>query len=389
MFDSQKPYNDLPPLPPKAEIETRTVLKACIGARAALAELRLAGQLLPDQSVLISAIPVLEAKDSSAIENIVTTNDALFREASLADGGNDAAAKEALRYRAALYHGFAELKERPLTARSAIDICRVITGIDLDIRANPGTTLKNTGTGEVIYIPPVGQAHLRKLLSNWESFVNSPSDLDPVVKLAIQHYQFEAIHPFPDGNGRTGRILNILFLNQEGLLDLPTLYLSRFILRTRADYYRLLLRVTAAGEWEPWILYMLKAVEETSRWTNGKVRAIRGLMDETSRHLQREAPKIYSRELIETIFAQPYCRIGNLTERNIAKRETASMYLKTLAEIGVLIEEKSGRDKVFIHRRYIDLLGSDEHTILEYSGRSKPQVRKSKNAPAKRGKAKP
>lgn len=366
MNDPRKPFNDLPRLPPAADTETKAILKRCVTARSTIAELRLAGQLIPDQSVLIHAIPLLEAKDSSEIENIVTTNDALFREAARVDDAGDPAAKEALRYRTALYDGFASLRERPLSTRSAVDICRTIKGIELDIRKVPGTTLRNTATGEVIYTPPEGEAVLRDMLTDWERFLNEPSDIDPLVRMAVLHYQFEAIHPFVDGNGRTGRILNILMLIQERLLDLPTLYLSRHILRTRSDYYTLLAGVTRAGAWEPWILYMLEAVEITSAWTNQKIRAIRALMDHTTELVRARAPKIYSRELIELIFAQPYCRIGDLDTRGIAKRQAASTYLKMLAALGILEEEKQWRDKLFIHRKYVKLLASDDHAFEPY-----------------------
>ena len=237
MFDPKAPYNALPKLPPKAEIETRAVLKKWGLARSAVAELRLAGQTIPDQSVLIGTIPLLEAKDSSEIENIVTTNDALFREAALQSDDGDQGAKEGLRYRKALYHGLDAIKTRPLSSRTAVEICRIVTGIDLDIRAIP-VTLTNKHTNEVIYTPPQGEIVLRELLSNWDSFMHDQSDgLDPLIRMAILHYQFEAIHPFPDGNGRTGRILNVAYLIQSGLLDLPTLYLSRHILKTRGQYY--------------------------------------------------------------------------------------------------------------------------------------------------------
>jgi Fic family protein len=365
-FDPTKPYNDLPLLPPAADTETKPILKRCITTRAALAELRLAGQLIPDQSVLINSIPILEAKDSSEIENVVTTSDALFREASLADEDGEPATKEALRYRTALYRGFVELKKHPISTRTAVEICRTIKNVEIEVRSTPGTTLKNSFTGEVIYTPPQGQAKLRDLLTNWERFLNEQQDLDPVVRMAILHYQFEAIHPFTDGNGRTGRVLNILSLVQARLLDLPTLYLSRHILRTKADYYRLLSRVTSDAEWEPWILYMLTAVEVTAQWTNQRVRAIRALMDETEAYVRSKAPKIYSREMIELLFTQPYCRIRNVVERGIAKRQTASTYLSALAKIGLLEQEKSGRDKIFIHRKYLDLLSSDEHTFAPY-----------------------
>jgi Fic family protein len=367
VFQPNQPYNDLPLLPPVTDVETRAILKKWGMARTALAELRLAGQIIPDQSVLISAIPLLEAKDSSEIENIVTTNDALFREASLGDEDSDPTAKEALRYRTALYHGLEALKTTPLSARTAIEICRTVTGIDLDVRNIP-VTLTNKHTGDVIYTPPQEQERLRGLLGNWADYLHKTEDgLDPLIRMAILHYQFEAIHPFSDGNGRTGRILNLLYLIECRLLDLPTLYLSRHILRTRGEYYRLLERVTTHGEWEPWILYMLTAVEVTSNWTTQKIRAIRALMDMTNVTVRDRAPKTYSRDLIDLIFTQPYSRIANLVDRGIAKRQAASVYLKELVRIGVLTEEKVGRDKIFLHRKYLDLLSSDEHTFEPYA----------------------
>lgn len=365
--DPAKAYNALPPLPPAFELDSKQILKAVMPARIAVAELRLAGRDIPDQSVLINTIPLLEAKDSSEIENIVTTNDALFREASHADDGSDPAAKEALRYRAAIYHGTESLKSRPLTARTAIEVCSHIKGVDLDVRATPGTTLRNSFTGEVIYTPPEGVDTLRALLANWEQYANGPDDIDPLVRMAVLHYQFEAIHPFIDGNGRTGRILNILVLLQAGLLDIPTLYLSRHIVRTKGQYYALLQGVTQRGEWEPWVLYMLKGIETTATWTNARIRAIRDLMSDTAAYVNANANSIYSWELIQTIFAQPYTRIGHLVDRGVAKRVAASRYLKQLAAIGVLEEEKVGRDKLFIHRKYMKLLGSDEHMFEPYA----------------------
>jgi Fic family protein len=370
MPDPARPYNDLPLLPPNAEMETRAVLKKCVSARTALAELRLAGQLIPDQSVLVHAIPNLEARDSSAVENIVTTHDALFREASLGDHESAPATKEAARYRNALYAAIEAIKTRPLSTRIAVEVCRAITGIDLDIRRTPGTTLRNSHTGEIIYTPPEGEERLRELLSNWERFAHESPDLDPLVRMAVLHYQFEAIHPFPDGNGRTGRILNVLSLMQDGLLDLPTLYLSRYILKTRGDYYRRLGAVTFQQQWELWILYVLTGVEETSVWTTRKIRAVRALMDETIRYVRAVEPKL-PHALIEQIFTQPYCRIANLVEAKIAARHTASAYLKELARLGILEEEKVGRDKIFLHRKYLDVLFSDVHTFEPY-----PQIAK-------------
>jgi Fic family protein len=367
MPDPARPYNDLPLLPPHAEMETRAVLKKCVAARTALAELRLAGHLIPDQSVLVHAIPNLEARDSSAVENIVTTNDALFREASLGDHEATPPTKEAARYRNALYAAIEAIKSRPLSTRIAVEVCRAITGIDLDIRRTPGTTLTNSHTGEVIYTPPEGEPRLRELLANWERFAHESPDLDPLVRMAVLHYQFEAIHPFPDGNGRTGRILNILSLMQDGLLDLPTLYLSRYVLKTRGEYYRRLGAVTFQQQWEPWILYVLAGVEETSVWTTRKIRTIRSLMEETTRYVRAAAPKM-PHAVIEQIFMQPYCRIANLVEHKIAARHTASAYLKELAGLGVLEEEKVGRDKIFLHRKYLDVLFGEEHAFEPYPG---------------------
>ncbi len=236
----------------------------------------------------------------------------------------------------------------------------------MDIRNVPGTALANDKTGEVIYTPPAGAALLREKLSNWEKFLHNEVNIDPLIRMAVTHYQFEAIHPFTDGNGRTGRVLNLLFLTYEGLLAQPILYLSRYILAHKLDYYSLLLQVTRNQEWEPWILYMLTGVAETAQWTARKITAIRELIDETVSYVRHRLPKIYTRELVDAIFVQPYCRIGNLVDQKIAKRETASMYLKQLCEIGVLYEEKFGRDKIFLHPKFMRLLTSSEHAFERY-----------------------
>jgi Fic family protein len=367
MFDPKRPYNDLPPLPPVADVETKAVLKLCGRARTALAQLRMADQVLPNSGLLVHTIPLLEAKASSEIENIVTTHDALFREASLRDGEGDPPTNEALRYREALFFGCQALKERPLSTRTAIEICRIIKDVDLDIRATTGTALANQMTGEIIYTPPDGEPHIRQLMAGWDQYWHTTPDVDPLVRMAVLHYQFEAIHPFIDGNGRTGRILNILCLIEAGLIDQPTLYLSRAILATRSQYYRLLNRVTTHSDWEPWICYMIDAVEVTASWTNGKVAAVGGLIAETSRHIKANAPKIHALELLNVIFDLPYCRIGDLVEHGIAKRQAASTYLQRLVEIGVLEDQKVGRDKVFLHRKYFDLLTRSDHGFTPYA----------------------
>lgn len=361
-----QPYNGLPPLPPSTErVETRAVLKACIPARAALAELRQAGELLPDQRLLMNLLPVLEARDSSEIENVVTTTDELFRHAQQ-ESGADAATREALRYRTALNQGHRQLASRPLCTATAIEVCSTIKDRSMEVRRVPGTVIGNSASGEVIYTPPVGESVIRDLLSNWEKFVHAEDDLDPLVKMAISHYQFEAIHPFVDGNGRTGRVLNVLYLIEKGLLTLPVLHLSRYIVQSKSDYYRLLLAVTRDEVWEDWILYMLQGVEQVSRWTCLKIAGIRSLMSETSRHVRQRLPKIYSHELVQLIFEQPYCRISSLVERDIAKRQTASVYLKQLVDIGVLEEQSVGREKVFVHPKLMRLMTQDTNAIAPY-----------------------
>ena len=364
---ADKPWNQLPPLPPAAELETRAVLKQCITARAALAELKQAAELIPNQRMLINTLPLLEAKDSSEIENIVTTADQLFQYAQGGDNLANAATKEALRYRTALYMGYQSLATRPLCTATAVEVCRTINAADLDIRRTPGTQLINDRTGEVIYTPPEGEACLRDLLANWERFLHNQTDLDPLVRMAVGHYQFEAIHPFTDGNGRTGRVLNILYLIQADLLTLPILYLSRHIIAHKADYYRLLLDTTRTGNLEPWVIFMLQAVEETAKWTSGKIAAIRALAEHTTAHVRERLPKIYTRELVDVIFEQPYCRIGNLVEKNIAQRQSASRYLKELTAIGVLREVQAGKEKLFIHPKLMQLLADDRNAFTPYA----------------------
>ncbi len=354
-------YNELPPLPPPIEaVETRAVLKACIPARAALAELRQAGELLPDQGLLVNLLPMLEARDSSEIENIFTTTEKLFRHARH-ERGADPATREALRYRKALEEGCRLLDSRPVCTAMAVELCSLIQDRPMEIRRLPGTVIDDAARDEVIYTPPEGEDRIRELLANWETFVHGEDDLDPLIRMAVSHYQFEATHPFMDGNGRTGRLLNVLMLMERGLLTLPILYLSRYIVKNKADYYRLLLGVTRDGAWEEWILFMLNGVEQVSTWTCDKVAAIRALMDDTSAYVRQQLPRIYSHELMQVIFEQPYCRISSLVERDIAKRQTASVYLKDLASIGVLKEEKAGKEKLFVNPKLMRLMSQESH----------------------------
>jgi Fic family protein len=365
-FDPNQPYNALPLLPPTADIETRPILKSCIEARAALAALKQAGTLIPNQSVLINTIPLLEAQASSEIENIVTTTDALFKYAQLAQENADPATREALRYRTALREGIESLRKRPLSTSTAVMVCSTIKGVDMDIRKVPGTALQNRATGTTIYTPPVGETLLREKLANWERFIHDESGIDALVRMAVAHYQFEAIHPFTDGNGRTGRVLNQIMLVEQNLLDLPVLYLSRHIIRHKADYHRLLLAVTQQASWEAWILYILRGVHETAAWTIDKIHAIRDLMAHTTDYVRSQAPKLYTRELVELIFVQPYCRIQNVVDAGLGHRETASIHLKALCDLGVLKEIKVGREKLFIHPKFVSLLTSDTHRVAAH-----------------------
>lgn len=356
--DFSQPYNQLPHLPPLVDIETKPILKSCIEGRAMLAELKQAIKLLPNPSMLINIIPLLEAKASSEIENIVTTTDRLFRYADQ-ESRADPATKEALRYRTALLQGYKGLQSRPFTMSLCVSICQALRGIDLDIRSTPGTKLINDLSGEVIYTPPEGKALLMELLKNIDDYLRADNGVDPLIKMAVMHYQFEAIHPFTDGNGRTGRILNLLYLLETQLLELPCLYLSGYIIKHKSGYYEFLRSVTSKGEWEPWVLYMLTAVEKTARWTLQKVHAILRVFHETIEKVRVEAPEVYSRELIEVLFTQPYCRIINVVEAGIAKRETASKYLKRLARLGLLHEVEEGKEKLFLNRSLLKVLLSE------------------------------
>lgn len=366
-WQAEIPFNNMPLLPPARDnVESINILKACIPARAALAELKQAGELLPNQNLLINLLPLLEAKDSSEIENIFTTTDKLFQ-FSQEDNLADPATKEALSYRTALYEGYINLKKRPLCTNTAIEICCTLKAATMDIRKVPGTVISNQNTQETVYTPPIGEAAIRDLLTNWENFLHAEDDIDPLIKMAVSHYQFEAIHPFHDGNGRTGRIINILYLLEQELLTLPILYLSRYIVQHKADYYRLLTSVTSDASWEEWIIFILNGVTEMARWTTKKIAAIRTLIEDTSKYIQEKLPKIYSYELVQVIFEQPYCRINNLVERDIAKRQTASVYLKQLAEIGVLEEMQLGKEKLFFHPKLMRLMSQDDNNFQPYA----------------------
>jgi Fic family protein len=357
VFHPREPYNDLPPLPPSVDVETKTVLRRCISATRALAELKGAGDLVPNQAILINAIPLQEAKASSEVENILTTGDALYQAAAFPEGKIDPRTKEVLRYRAALKRGYDHLNKQPISVGLLREICEILLDGEVAIRSHSGTTIRNQSTGEVIYTPPDEYEVIMEKMDELERFMHNGAHLDPLICLALIHYQFEAIHPFEDGNGRTGRILNILYLVDRALLRIPVLYLSRFIIGHKNDYYRLLREVTEHQEWEGWILFILQAVEETATWTHERINAIHHLLDETTARCREDLPShVYSRELVELIFVQPYCKIEFVVDAGISKRQTASEYLKKLEEIGILESRKVGREKIYVHTALLKLL---------------------------------
>lgn len=350
-FDPQRPHNALPLLPPVVDLETKAVLKKVVSARTAVAELKAMASHLPNQAVLLQTIGLVEAKMSSEIENIVTTNDVLYR-ALLDDGRTtDPATKEVLAYQRAMWRGFEVVKAegRPIAPPLMEELVSLIKGSSLGVRRLPGTRLAR-GDGSVIYTPPDGEPLLRSLLANVADFIHDERlDLDPLIRLAVMHYQFEAIHPFSDGNGRTGRILNILYLVEQGLLDIPVLYLSGYILANKAGYYGGLQRVTVEGAWEPWILYMLDAIEQTARDTLERIRAILALMEEVRLKVQQQRPKLYSKDLVELLFRAPYTKVAFLEEARLARRVTATQYLRELVDLGLLEEHKLGRELYFLN----------------------------------------
>lgn len=358
-WSPEVPFNDLPPLPPEGvDLEPKVVLKATVEARTALATLAQAGRLLPNPNILIHAVPLLEAQASSEIENIVTTADELFKHVE--SGGGDHATKEALRYRSALFAGVDSIRSRPLTAATAARICSEMHGREMDVRAVPGTRIANPTTREIVYAPPEGVDVIRDKLTAWERFVHADDDLDPLVRMAVAHYQFEAIHPFHDGNGRTGRVINILMLIEAGLLDDPILYLSRAIIARKNDYYRLLRAVTAEGAWTEWVLYMLDVVRESATSTTRKIASIRTCQNDIAERARAASPGGRDAQFLEVLFEQPYCRIGTVAERCEVSRQTASSWLHALVSAGLLSDVKVGRELLFVNHEFLNVLTRPE-----------------------------
>ena len=351
-------YN-IPALPFPFDVESKQVLKRVAKAHKALAELNGVAESIPNEVIILNTLSLQEAKDSSAIENIITTHDELYSSDSIAKQFTSAAAKEVHNYAASLKEGFAEVKDTKLLTNNLIIKCQSrLEENNAGFRKLPGTKLKNDSTGEIVYTPPQSHDAIVGHMNNLEAFINdsSLSDLDPLVKMAIIHHQFESIHPFYDGNGRTGRIVNILYLVKEGLLRLPILYLSRYINQNKGEYYRLLQMTRTSGDWEPWILYMLTAIERTSIQTSAMVRGIKELMQRHKIKIRSELGKIYSQDLINNLFKHPYTKIDFVVEDLNVTRQTASKYLDQLSQIRVLTMHKLGKENFYINNELYEYL---------------------------------
>ena len=351
------PY-EIPPLPPQASLETLAVRKALIGASRALARLDGKIDAIPNTGILIDTLTLQEARASSEIENYVTTQDDVFQIGRRPIASLDPVQKEVARYREALRHGHAALGGPGglLTNNVIVGMYRLLKQTDGGFRTTPGTRLRNDATGEVVYTPPQHPASISSHMNALETYINAPPEdgLDPLVRMAIIHHQFESIHPFSDGNGRLGRILNVLYLVQQDLLSSPVLYLSRHVNQTKADYYRLLQSVRDTGEWEDWLLYMIGGVDRIARETTDLVERLRTLMAEMKTRLRDTYP-FYSQDLLNNLFRHPYTRIDYVMEEIGVSRPTATKYLNRLAEDGVLVRIERGRNVYFVNGPLVDL----------------------------------
>lgn len=343
-------------LPPKADIETKKILRKTISAGRALAQLNGTLLSLPNPTLFLDTIYLQEAKASSEVENIITTNDELYKSLVADRKVENSATKEVLSYKEALWLGLEELKKKSLiTTNLCVSTVQCIKQNTASIRNTPGTTLSNT-KGEVIYTPPSGEKVIREKLANLEKFINEEESIDPLIKMALMHYQFEAIHPFSDGNGRTGRILLLLYLKLSGLLDTPAIYISEYIIKHKADYYRKLRGVTENNDWETYILYMLDMVEETSKKGLERLNKINSTMDKTANDIKIKLPKVYSKDLIEILFRLPYTKRQHLIDENIGNPKTVGNYLQTLEENGFLQSVKVGKEKLYLNKRLLKIL---------------------------------
>ena len=345
-------------LPPTTELESRSVLKRLAPAHRYLAELKGMAATIPNEHILINTLALQEAKDSSEIENIITTHDDLYKVDLFADYIKNPAAKEVSRYATALKIAFEQVRrDRLLSVNRIVEIHRVLEQNEAGIRRLPGTALRNERTGETVYTPPQDHEEIVRLMNNLEQFINDDAlfDVDPLIKMAVIHHQFESIHPFYDGNGRTGRIINILYLVVKGLLDIPVLYLSRYIIRNKADYYRLLQSTRDTGDWEPWILYMLEGIELTSRQTIWIIQRIKEIMMAYKHRIRAELTKIYSQDLLNNLFRHPYTKIESVQNDLRVSRLTAVKYLEQLTEKGFIEKHKIGRYNYYVNRPLMSL----------------------------------
>ena len=346
------------PLPPKTDLETKKILKATLQAQTHLSELKGVSGTIPNQGILLSTLPLQEAKDSSEIENIVTTHDSLYKAEIVNEESLDQATKEVKRYAIALMEGFERiLKDGFISVNHIKAIQQILEENEAGVRKLPGTKLSSTTTGQIVFVPPQSKSIIDEGLKNLEEYINDDelSDVHPLIKMAVIHYQFESIHPFYDGNGRTGRILNTLYLVLKGLLDIPVLYLSGYIVRNKVDYYRLLQRVRTHDDWESWVLYMLEGVASTSVETISVIKGIKELML-TYKHEIRDGINFYSQDLINHLFKHPYSKIGHLQSDLKVSRPTASKYLEELVKKGYLQKVRQGRDNYYINSALLQLL---------------------------------
>jgi Fic family protein len=355
-FNRDIPYNDLPLLPPKEDIETKNILRKTISAGRALAKLNGVLLNLPNPTLFLDTIYLQEAKASSEVENIITTNDELYKSIVADKKVENPATKEVLRYKEALWLGLEKIKSKPfITTNLCISIVQCIKQNKASIRNSPGTTLSNT-KGEVIYTPPTGEAIIREKMANLEKFINEDLTIDPLIKMALMHYQFEAIHPFSDGNGRTGRILLLLYLKLSGLLETPAIYLSEYIIKNKSDYYKCLRSVTENNDWENYILYMLDMIEETSTKGLMRLNKITNAMTKTSEEIKAKLPKIYSKDLVEILFRLPYTKRQNMIDENIGNPKTVGNYLIMLEKNGFLTSVKVGKEKLYLNQKLLKIL---------------------------------
>lgn len=355
-FKRNKPYNSLPLLPPKAILESTKVLRKTIEASRALAQLNGMLTNLPNPTLFLDTIHLQEAKASSEIENILTTNDDLYKAIVSDKKFDNPATKEVLSYKEALWNGLQEVENRPfITTNLCVEIVQSIKKNTAGIRTTPGTALKNA-SGETIYTPPTGETIIRDKLANLEAFINGGQSIDPLIKMALMHYQFEAIHPFSDGNGRTGRILLLLYLKIEKLLDTPAIYLSEYIIKNKTAYYVNLRNVTENEDWETWILYMLEMIEFTAKKGLIRLNNVTNLMQSMADEVKTTLPKIYSKDLIEILFKLPYTKKRYLIDAKLGTSKTVGNYLIELENAGFLISEKVGKEKLYLNHRLMAIL---------------------------------